>query len=301
MNPFDAVRYALPSLLGVAFAAAVGMEALARRARVPAAVWPAVGLAAAGFVAYTAPLLAVRSRADAPPVQAARWIAGSFPRNAVFLVDKELAPHASYLLRDFGQLPADPGLRAEGEPLPGRPLFLLGDAASAWPGARTFRWPESDAYGKLTRGSYRVVSVSPIPLARRYAALSGVGAYEPGICEPTWRWLGPKAVIRLARLASDHPALPANTPPTVAVTFGLPGRAPLPSVPVTVAVDGAAGRVVSVPRGGRRTLVLPLPAGAEAPEVTFSSPLSFVPAETGLGRDRRRLTVQLLGVERHSS
>ena len=298
MNPYDAVRYALPSLLGVAFAAAVGVAALARRVRMPAAAWPAVGLAAAGFVAYTAPLLAVRSTADAPPVQAARWIAQSFPQNAVFLVDKELAPHASYLLRDFGQLPADPGLRAEGEPLPGRPLFLLGNAASRWPGARTFRWPESDAYGKLTRGSYRVVSVSPIPLERRYAALSGVGAYEPGICEPTWRWLGPQAAIRLA---SDRPAAPAKSPTTVAVTFGLPGQAPLLSVPVTVAVNGAAGSVVTVPRGGRRTLILPLPAGAAAPELTFSSPLSFVPAETGLGRDRRRLAVQLLGVERHSS
>ncbi|HBL28941.1 MAG TPA: hypothetical protein DD490_19070, partial [Acidobacteria bacterium] len=37
MNPRDAVRYAIPSLLGVAFAAAVGLDALARRARVPAA------------------------------------------------------------------------------------------------------------------------------------------------------------------------------------------------------------------------------------------------------------------------
>jgi hypothetical protein len=73
-------------------------------------------------------------------------------------------------------------------------------------------------------------------------------------------------------------------------------------VPVTVAVDGTAGRVVDVPRGGQRTIVLPLPAlpaDAQANEVTFRAPTSFVPAELGMGRDRRRLAVQLLGVERH--
>ena len=32
--------------------------------------------------------------------------------------------------------------------------------------------------------------------------------------------------------------------------------------------------------------------------VAFKSPVSFVPAEAGLGPDRRRLAVQLLGAER---
>ncbi|HEY4562322.1 MAG TPA: glycosyltransferase family 39 protein, partial [Thermoanaerobaculia bacterium] len=39
MDPADAVRYALPTLLGIAFAAAVGAQSLARLARVPAAAW----------------------------------------------------------------------------------------------------------------------------------------------------------------------------------------------------------------------------------------------------------------------
>jgi dolichyl-phosphate-mannose-protein mannosyltransferase len=299
MNPSDAVRYALPSLLGVAFAAAVGAAALARRVRVPAAVWPAVALCAAGFVAYTEPLLAARVAADSPPVQATRWLERSAPRNAVLLIDKELAPHASYLLPDFVRVPADPGLEAAGRWRPETPVFLLGNAASGWPGAVTFRWRGSDAYGKLTRGQYRVVSVSPIPPARRYAALRGVGAYEPDICEPAYRWLGPEAAIRLG--APRLPGAPASPSGTVAVTLGLPRHAPLPEVPVTVAVQGEAPFLVSVPRGGRRTLVLPLPAGMERAEVSFSSRSSFVPAEAGLGPDSRRLAVQLLGVERHAS
>ena len=106
-------------------------------------------------------------------------------------------------------------------------------------------------------------------------------------------FLGPDAAIRL------H--VSGVSPGTVALTLGLPRYAPLPSVPVTVEVAVAAPRVVDVPRGGSRTLVLPLPAGAEADEVTFRTPVSFVPAELGMGADRRRLAVQLLGVERHAS
>jgi 4-amino-4-deoxy-L-arabinose transferase-like glycosyltransferase len=296
MNPFDAVRYALPSLLGVAFAAAVGAEALARRARVPAAVWPALGLFTVGFLAYTAPLLAARTSADSPPVQAARWIARSAPRNGVFLVDKELAPHTSYLLRELVLRLADPGLQAAGEWRPGTPVFLLCDEESGWPGAVTFRWHDSDAYDNLTRGKLRTVSVSPIPGERRYTAVRGVEAFEPDACAPAYRWLGPDAAIRL-----NVAGVPATHSGTVAVTFGLPRYAPSPSVPVTVAVDGAAPRVVDVPRGGSRTLILPLPAGVETDEVTFRTPVSFVPAERGMGGDRRRLAVQLLGVERHAS
>src|SRR5207244_3366908 len=61
MNPSDAVRYALPSLLFVAFAVAVGIEALARRVRLPAAVGLMVALFATGFLVYTEPLLAARA------------------------------------------------------------------------------------------------------------------------------------------------------------------------------------------------------------------------------------------------
>jgi hypothetical protein len=301
MNPYDAVRYALPSLLGVAFAAAVGAGVLARRAGVArwvpvsAAVLPAVALLAAGFAVYTWPLLATRTRTDSPPVQATRWIERSIPQGAVFLVDREIAPYTSYLLRTWSLRPVDPGLSAADEFSPDTPVYLLAAEESAWPGAVSFRWPQTDAYGKLTRGQTRVVSLSFIPAERRYAALRGVGGFEPGISRPTWRWLGPDAAIRLA---ARKPAAPAPAG-TVAVTLGLPGYAPQPSAVVNVSVDGAAPSAVSVPRGGSRTLVLPVRPGAA--EVTFGSPVSFVPAELGMGHDRRHLAIQLLGVERHAS
>ncbi|HEX3531585.1 MAG TPA: glycosyltransferase family 39 protein [Thermoanaerobaculia bacterium] len=289
MNPFDAVRYALPSLLGVAFAAAVGCDALVRRIHrpwMPFAVWPAAALLAAGFIVYTEPFLAMRATMDSPPVQAARWIDRSLPKTAVLVVEAELAPHASYLLRKYLRIPADPGLQREPENRLVRPDFLLGDGESLWPGTMRFLWPESDAYGKLSRGHLRVVSLSPIPPDRWYVPLRGVYAFEPSLRQPLWRWLGPDAAIRLSPPGSR-----------VAVTLGLPGHAPVAAVAVTVAVDGGAAETVTVPRGERRTVDLPVRAG-EPVEVSFRSPVSFVPAEAGLGPDRRRLAVQLLGAER---
>jgi hypothetical protein len=287
MNPMDAVRYALPSLIGVAFAAAVGCEALARRTRVPFAVWPAAALLCAGFIVYTEPFLAVRTTTDSPPVQAARWIERSVPKGAALIVEAELDPHASYLLRKHLRIPADPGLLREAENRLVQPGFLLGDGESAWPGTVKFLWPESDAYGKLSRGHLRVVCVSPIPADRWYVPVRGVNAFEPSIRQPVWRWMGPDAAVRLDAPGSG-----------LSVTLGLPGHAPLAEVPVTVAVDGAAARIVTVKRGERRTVVLSLPASPASAEITFKSPVSFVPAEAGLGPDRRRLAVQLLGVER---
>jgi len=284
MNPSDAVRYALPSLLGVAFAAAVGCDALARRARMRFAFWPAVALLSAGFVAFTEPLLVVRTTTDSPPVQAARWIEGSAP-NAVLVVEAELAPHASYLLRRHMRIPADPGLQLEAEHRLVRPDFLLGDGESVWPGTMRFLWPPSDAYGKLSRGHLRVISVSPIPPDRWYAAVRGVYAFEPSIRQPMWRWLGPDAAIRLGGKQAS-------------VTLGLPGHAPIASVAVAVAVDGTPVAAVDVPRGGRRTVAVPLPGGPGTAEIAFRSAASFVPAEAGLGPDKRRLAVQLLAVER---
>jgi hypothetical protein len=283
MNPFDAVRYALPSLMGVAFAAAVGCDALARRARAPWAVWPAAVLLAAGFVVYTWPLLAVRTSTDSPPVQAAHWIERSVPLQSVLIVDTELAPHASYLLRQYLRIPSDPALQKEPEHRLTRPDVLLGDGESTWPGTVRFLWPESDACGKLTRGHFRVISVSPIPPDRWYVPVRGVYAYEPSIRQPLWRWLAPEAAIRFRGRR-------------VTVRLGLPGHAPLESVAVTVAVDGAPVATVDVPRGGNRRVDVPLPGDREA-EIAFRSAKSFVPAEEGMGPDYRRLSVQLQAVE----
>lgn len=285
MNPRDAVRYALPGLLGLAFAAGFGAERLARRLRLPLAAYAVAALIAAGAVRYTAPLLAVRSRVPSPPAQAIQWAAANLPHNTVYLVDKQLAAHLDYLLPRSERLPAEDGLWRYALQR-SKPLYLLGEGESGWPGASTFRWPESDAYGKLTRDLYRVVSLSPIPPSRRYLAGRGVHAWEPSLLQPRYRWLGPDAALRLAPAGERR----------VELTLAVPDSAPWPSNRVAVTVGGAAAAEVEIPRGERRTLALRLPTTAEV-EVGFRSAASFVPAETGGGSDTRRLAVQLVNLE----
>jgi hypothetical protein len=257
---------------------------------VPVAAWPAAALLVAGFTIYTEPLLKVRTTTDSPPVQAARWIERSAPLDKVLIFEPDLAPHAAYLLRDYQRIPGDPALRAKTGQLLIRPDFLLGDGESHWPGAVTFQWPDSDPYGKLTRGHFRVVSVSPIPPDRWYAPLRGFFTFEPSLRQPLWRWMGPDATMGLW--------IEKGGGETVSLTLGLPKHAPLESVLVTVAVDNVPGRQVLVPRGGSRTIAVLIPAGTDFAEISFHSAASFVPAEAGLGPDLRRLAVQLQKVER---
>ena len=69
MDPADAVRYALPSLLGVAFAAAVGVRGPGAAGGLRAAArWsrPRRPADRGGSIAYAWPVLAVRTT-DAPP------------------------------------------------------------------------------------------------------------------------------------------------------------------------------------------------------------------------------------------
>ncbi|HET9765524.1 MAG TPA: hypothetical protein VFS60_01680, partial [Thermoanaerobaculia bacterium] len=69
MDPADAVRYALPSLLAVSLLAVVGLYALAGLVRLPALAPLGAVLLIAGFVAYTFPILSERSTLPSPPVQ----------------------------------------------------------------------------------------------------------------------------------------------------------------------------------------------------------------------------------------
>jgi hypothetical protein len=280
MNPHDAVRYALPGMLGIAFAAGAGTEALARRLRIPALLL--AGLFAAGAVHYTWPLLSARTRTESPPVQAIRWAQANLPAQTVFLVDKELGAHVAYLL-PRSRVPFDEGFAGR----PGLPVWLIAEGETGLPGARTFRWPESDAYGKLTRDLYRVVSLSPIPPGRRYRVERGVFGYEPTAREAAWRWLAPEAAVRLVPAGARE----------LSLSLAVPTVAPLASNRVTITVAGAPAAEVEIPGGERRTVTVPLPAPMETTEVevVFRSGASFVPSGTP-----RRLAVQLVGLEMKS-
>ncbi len=291
LNPDDAARYALPSMLAVAAAAGLGCVALAGALRRPALAWVAGAALAAGFVAFAWPLLAVRAATPSPPVQAALWFARSQPPQAVLLVEPALADHAAALLPAFPRFPVAAGVPLAA--LTGRmPVWLLGDGESGLPGARTFRWPASDAYGKLTRRHYRVVSLSPLPDAQCFQALGGVHGPEPSLRVPGWRWLDADAAIRLARRGGGSSGRRA-----LALILRLPRNVPWPANTVQVALDGHGASTAVLRRGETRRVVLPL-GEEELVDVTFHSRAAFVPAASGLGPDYRSLAVQLVGIER---
>lgn len=283
MDPADAVRYALPSVLGIALVAGAGAQALARLARVPAAAWFAPGLVAAVAIVYARPVLAVRSRTVSPPVSATLWLERNVPPRSVILVGEDMAPHADYLLKGFDLAPVEEGFHRAAR-RPNAQAWLLAEGESRWPGAVTFRWPESDAYRKLTRDHYRVVSLSPIPLDRRFQSVRGVYGWEPTLLDARWRWLDADAAIRI---------FPRRTTRAVIVRLGLDLSAPFPANTVTLSVDDGPGRTVEIARGTGQEVELPIPPNQPV-EITLKSTRSFVPG----GGDSRRLAVQLLAVER---
>ena len=280
MDPADGARYALPAVLGVAFAAGAGCAEVALLARQPRAVWVLTALLLAASAASAWPVIWVRSTTISPPAQAVRWVKKNLPPKASILVSHEMEAHASYLLGDYDLAPVGEGLSRAAR-RPWAPLYLLAEGESAWPGAVTFRWPDSDAYRRLTRNHYRVVSVSPIPPGWRFQSVRGIHGWEPSDREAKWRWLDADAALLLFPKGSR----------AVAVTLGLDPAASLPSNTVTVSVNGAPSASLEIPRGGRKTVELPLPSSQPA-EIAFRSARSFA------APDGRRLAVQLLALER---
>lgn len=287
MDPADGVRYALPAVMGVALAAALGSEALARLARAPAIAWLVPVVVATGGALYAGPLLAARFSTHSPPAQAAEWAHAHLPRRAAILVQDDLQAHASRLLQGFNVAPVEAGLARQAR-RPNAPLYLWVEGESKWPGAVTFRWPESAAYERLTRNHYRVVSLAPVPLSQRYQIVRGVYGWEPSLQDARWRWLDADAAIRLF-----HP----GAHPRVALLLALAPASPLPANEVTVTVNGVPARTVRITRGSLQRVELDVPPGRPA-VIELRAARSFVPAETGSGPDTRRLALQLLAVER---
>jgi hypothetical protein len=277
MDPADAVRYALPSLLGVAWLAAEGLAAIGAATRLrwlPATAGVAL---CAGFVGFTAPILVPRATSPSPPARAAAWARVHLPPRALVLVAPPLVPHAAELLGGRAFEVADPGPSPPASGWEGRPAFLLAEGESGWPGAVTFRWPASEAWGKLTRGYYRVVSWSRLPDCR-LAPLAGAYGWEPG-----WRWLDRDAALRVATGGARW----------LDVTVGLPPTLPYEAVDVTLEAVGGGTARLRVARASRPRARLELPPAAEV-ELRVHVSRDFVPAQAGLGTDRRRLGVQLV-------
>jgi hypothetical protein len=283
MDPADGARYALPAVPALAWLATVAIfDVLPERGRALGA-WLLVAAFAIGSAAYVEPLLAARRTSASPPVQAAQHLAAE-PEGTVVLYEMPLRAHAEVLLGRFEIVAVEEGWA--GAPSPDHARFwLLADRAAAGPGAVTFAWPDCDAYGKLTRNHYRVVTLLPTAAARQYRALRGEFGFERDDAGHEWRWLGPEAELRLPDLG----------PGTLRLELALDRFAPFPENRVRVLVNGVESADVVLERARRRTVSVPLAGGSAS--VVVRSAHSWVPAATGRNRDARTLAVQLVALE----
>ena len=274
MDPADGVRYAIPFTLATAFFAGAGA-----RGRFAWAV-PVAALIA--FLSYVGPLLWQRRTITSPPVQAAAYARSAFPK-AIALYELPLWPHAQYFLGDHDPHRIDDGL-AKFWNRPDVPLFLYTDGASAQPGARVFRWSESDAYTKMTRNHYRVASIIPLPPQRRFRIVRGISATEREQDGREWRWLDSGAELQL----------PPGPPRALTLRLALPPAAPLEANVIAISVNGQIAAQAQVKRPDSTEVTVAVPAGA--PLIRFDAQRTFIPAEVPSMRsgDRRRLAVELL-------
>ncbi len=272
MDPADAVRYAIPSLPVVALLAAMGLK------RAPLlAIFAVTSVYVAGAYWYTSPVLRMRTTTPAPPTAAANWIAANVPRDAVVLFDMPLGPHASYLLRDYKTMRIDAGLAQYGGT--STPLVLYADGERGRAQGVTFRWPDIDAYRKLTRQHYGAVSVIPLPLSQRFRVIEGVHAPERRRDGTSWRWIGARGVLEL----------PQRGAPQVRVVLRTPPEYPLESN--RVRVNDAA---IEIRRNQSVEVLVPF-----AEHIVIAPEQTFVPARIrgANNRDARTLSVMLTSVE----
>jgi len=163
---------------------------------------------------------------------------------------------------------------------PDVPVVIFANGGSLSPDAKVFSWPPSDAYGKLTRNFYRVVTLDPLPPSRRYLPVSGVYALERTAEGEEWRWLDKDAVIRLPRLHG----------PQAILRFGLSKDAPYKTNELTIFVNGVeAGRGVAP-----GVISVALPEGNV--DVRIVSAQAFSPAKVLGNQDPRTLATQLVSV-----
>jgi hypothetical protein len=287
MDPADAVRYAIPSLPLVALLAVYGVRWLQpplsyateprsniqkRWLRPPHSIL--IFLYAIGSIYYTFPVLRARATSPSPPAAAARWIAANVPRDAIVLYDLPLGPHAEYLLRGWKSMRL---AHYAGD----APAVIFADGERDDARGVTFRWPDTDAYRKLTRQHYGAVSVIPLLASERFRVVEGVFPPERTRDGRSWRWIGARGVIELPRAGRAR------------LTFRTPPEYPFDENRIRV-----NDQVIAIKRNQTVQVTL-----ANAKTITIKPERTFVPANIhgANNRDRRTLSVMLTRVEQLDS
>jgi hypothetical protein len=168
---------------------------------------------------------------------------------------------------------------------PAVPMVLLADGERDGSGGVTFRWPDTDAYRKLTREHYGAVSVIPLPAVERFRVVGGIFAPERTRDGRSWRWIGAKGILELPDLGAHRVRIAFMTPPDYA----------LDQDRVHV-MAGTHEATVTVARDATAEVIVPLDAGVT--RVTILPERSFIPGRLpGNNLDVRTISVMLTRVQ----
>lgn len=283
-DPADGVRYMLPSQIATATFAAVGLTWIVGRApRAPVLQGGIVTLLVTAFWVYAWPVVSVRSSSPSPPV-AAIESARNLSTGALVLYDDSMTPHATALLPPTRFQRFEEGSSIAFDD-PSLEVLLLGEGQAVAPDAMTFVWPDSDAYGKLTRNHYRVVTLDPLRPEERFLPIDGVGPWQSADGKLRWRWLMEDARIEIP---------PCCGP--LDLVLSLPEQAPYERVGLTLEVDGRRVGRISLDRNAIKRARVDLPD--EAGTIHIVSDRGFIPANARPSSDPRKLSVQLLDLRR---
>jgi hypothetical protein len=282
MDPADAARYSLPSMIFTALIAAFGLGVIRSSTGVRLAPYVATAIFALGSFAYVKPIIADRVSKPSPPAAAAEYANAHFPPNTVVLWDASLRPAAEYLMPRFKAAAIEKGLR-DYYNRPDVPLVVFADGGARFPDERVFSWRDSDAYGKITRNHYRVVTLDPVTPGERYLPLAGIYPMERTPQGEEWRWLARDAAMRL-------PPRPASS---AELRFRLSPDAPYDTNVIHVLANGREAGVVTVKKGETAPLLVPIPQGGPD-DLRIVSSQSFRPADILHNQDPRSLATQLI-------
>jgi hypothetical protein len=271
-------------MIFTALIAAFGLGVVRASTHLRAAPWVGAAVFTAMSLWYVKPIIADRATLPSPPAAAAAYANAAVAPDTILLWDASLRPAAEYLMPRFRSAAIERGLR-DYYARPDVPLVLFVDGGSHKPGVHIFAWRDSDAYGKVTRNHYRVVTLDPVGPEERYLPLSGVYALERTVEGEEWRWLARDAAIRL----------PARLGNAAELQFRLSHDAPYDANDVRVFAGGREGGRVTVRKGETARLLVPLPAGGPI-DLRIVSAQSFRPADVLHNQDPRSLATQLVYV-----
>jgi len=284
MDPADAARYSIPALPFFALIVACGLGVIRQSAQIRTIPWLGAALLAGLSIWYVSPIVKARTTSPSPPAAAADYVIKNFPPNTVVLYEWSVRPHADYLLAKFHPMQIEAGLR-EFYDRPDVPLLIFANGGSRSPNAKVFSWPMNDAYGKLTRNFYRVVTLDPVAPSNRYLPIRGVYQLERTNEGDEWRWLDRDAVMRLPHQHTAHATL----------TFKLSPDTPYASNELTIFVNGMPAAHGVATRDKTTSIDVLLPPGPC--DLRITSAQSFAPAAVLHNQDPRTLATQLVGIQ----